>query len=231
MQILLIPGNLIPLSTKPRWQMQWTWTKVARMAQVVRVTHGQLSCSLLCPAVSIQALLPTDRHSQMEMCRPHTDDYEGEKKKGRELFVFTCTETSCPKQVQTPDISWCNGHAPSSTSSASTPEAIHTLELFYTMSQEPWQHLDTSLSWQQGNVEIHQTKTKSVPKLGKIHMGTAWNIKTTSRSTQHRLHSGDYSSTKKTSSQLLSRRNAVNPATQVIYTPPEEHVNCTQSLC
>lgn len=93
------------------------------------------------------------------------------------------------------------------------------------------QHLDTSLSWKQGNVEIHQTKTKSVPKLGKIHMGTAWNIKTTSRSTQHRLHSGDYSSTKKTSSQLLSRRNAVNPATPVIYTPAEEHMNCTQSLC
>lgn len=34
MQILLIPGNLIPLFPKPKWEMGWT--EVARMVWVVR---------------------------------------------------------------------------------------------------------------------------------------------------------------------------------------------------
>lgn len=62
MQILLIPGNLILLFTKLRWQMQWT--EVARMTQMVRVTHGQTPCSLLCPTVSIPAV-PTS-HGQAQ---------------------------------------------------------------------------------------------------------------------------------------------------------------------
>lgn len=54
------------------------WTEVARMAWVVRVTHGQTPCSLLCPAVSIQAVPTSHGRAWSEMCRPHTDDCEKE---------------------------------------------------------------------------------------------------------------------------------------------------------
>lgn len=83
-------------------------------------------------------------------------------RKRRELFVFTCTKTTCPKQAQIPDISWCNGRAPSAGSfaTAQAPAEAMNWSCFIIYHKRLRHNLDMCLSRKQVSLEIHQTTKK-----------------------------------------------------------------------